>query len=146
MIRNTEHINESSWYGLFYDEVKRDKNHIKHVNMIPSNVNCCKVYTDGKSVYANAKFYPGDIIEICPTRQIDPTSLYSRDVRDIIFEVIPNTKYVIPFGYCQYYDIISRKNPDANCDYLWDANANVIVIKAIDKILKNDKLILNLSK
>ena len=145
---STEHINESSWLGLFYDydEIKRDKKHIKKVDMIPTDINCCKVYTDGKSVYANANFYTGDIIEICPTKEIDKTSLFSRDIRDIIFEVIPKVKYVIPFGYCQFYDIITKYNPVPNCDYLYDEISNVIVIKAITNIKKNEKLILNLVK
>ena len=113
--------------------------------MIPTNVNQCKIYTDGYSVYANSKFYANDIIEICPTKRIDKSSLYSRDVRDIIFEVIPNEYYVIPFGYCQYYDIKNGHNTP-NCDYLWDPISQTIVIKAITKINKYDKLILNLSK
>jgi hypothetical protein len=113
--------------------------------MLSNDVNQCKVYTDGKSVYANANFYPNDIIEICPTKKINITSLYSRDMRDIILETIPGEEYVIPFGYCQFYDIKDKFN-EPNCDYLWDSISKVLVIKALTKIYKGEKLVLNLCK
>lgn len=144
--QNKENINEKSWYGLFYDEQPRDKSNIKKVNMVSTTANQCKVFCDGNSVYSNSLFYPGDIVEICPTKQIDKSSLYSRDMRDIVFEVIPNEMFVIPFGYSQYYDIISRKTPEPNCDYLWDPETKVIVIKALQKIPRKTKLILNIKK
>ena len=135
-----------NWYGLFYDQEQRDKKNIKKIDMIPTNKNICNIYSDGYSVYANINYYPNDIIEICPTREIDRSSLYSRDMRNIVFEVIPNEQYVIPFGYCQYYDIINNDNLIPNCDYLWDPIAKTIVIKALTKILKNEKLVLNIRK
>lgn len=144
--KQKRHINERSWYGLFYGEEPRDKNNIKKINMIPTNVNQCNVCSDGKSVYTRSLFYPGDIIEICPTRAIDKNSLYSRDVRDIVFEVVPNEEFVIPFGYCQYYDVITKQTPEPNCDYCWDPVAKTIVIRALHKLDKNTKLILNIRK
>lgn len=144
--REIKHINEYSWYGLFYDQPKKDKTHIRKIDMIPTNANQCQVYMSGDSVYANTDFYPGDIIEVCPTKPIEKGLLFSRDIREIVFEVVQNEVYVIPFGYCQYYDIISKKNPLANCDYMWDADSKVIVIRAIERILKNSKLILDLRK
>lgn len=122
------------------DRRKTDKN-ITKINMIERNSNACKVTTDGQHVYANAKFYPGDIIEIVPTRTIDKSSLYSKDMREIAFEVVPNEEWVVPFGYCQYYDLAETEEP--NCDFLWDPAKRVIVIKAINKIGKYEKLILN---
>lgn len=141
-----QHINEKSWYGLFYGEEPRDKTNIKKINMIPTNVNQCNICSDGKSVYSRSQFYPGDIIEICPTRAIDKNSLYSRAVRDIVFEVIPNEEFVVPFGYCQYYDVITKHTPEPNCDYCWDPVTKTIVIRALNKIDKNTRLILNIRK
>lgn len=147
MKRNKKLIEKFNLYKLFYDDYEyKDKSSIKHIDMVSTNKNICNIYSDGYSVYANTKFYPNDIIEICPTREIDRTSLYSRDMRNIVFEVIPNEQYVIPFGYCQYYDILSGDNNYANCDYLWDSIAKTIVIKAITKINKGEKLILNIRK
>ena len=62
--KQKRHINERSWYGLFYGEEPRDKNNIKKINMIPTNVNQCNVCSDGKSVYTRSLFYPGDIINV----------------------------------------------------------------------------------
>ena len=144
--KEIQHINEYSWYGLFYDQVKQDKRHIRRIDMVPMNVNQCQVYMYGDSVYASKDFYPGDIIEVCPTKPIEKELLFSRDIREIVFEVIPNEEYVIPFGYCQYYDIISKYAPESNCDYTWDADQKVIVIRAIQRITKGSKLVLDIRK
>ena len=115
--------------------------------MIPSDANICKVYSDGKSVYTQRKFYKGDIIEICPCREISKQSLYTSDIRKLVFEVVPNEQYVIPMGYCQYYDISQNSSSlvlGGNCEYIWDPNRLVIVIKATKNIAKNEKLVLNL--
>lgn len=145
---------EESLYDLFLSgdgtskknkELKSSKN-IKNIDMVPTNANQCNVMFDGKSVYSNCKFYPGDIIEICPCRDVSKSSLYSRDIRDMVFEVEPDVDFVIPMGYCQFYDIISRKNKHANCDYEWDPNKRTIIIRAINKIDKYEKLVLNIEK
>lgn len=132
----------------WYKEHRKDKyskNKIKHIEMIPTNINVCKVVTDGKKVYANVDFYPDDIVEICPTKPISKSSLYSREMRDLVFEVVPNQEWVLPFGYCKYYTL-PNADQDANCDYLWDPISKVIVIKATCKIPKHSKLILRLIK
>lgn len=138
-------INES-WFDdslAYYQSHKEryNKSKISKINMIPTNANQCRVQCDGEYVYANATFYPGDIIEICPTKNIDKSALYSRDMRDSVFEVIPNEKWVLPFGYCRYYlhDVALEEE---NCTYIWDPVKSVIVIKAINKIPKYSKLFL----
>lgn len=139
-------MNNTSWFGLFKDQKYGDKKHIKKIDMIPTDVNKCRISSDGMNVYANANFYPGDIIEICPTKAIDKAALYSKDMRDIVFEVIPNDYYVVPFGYCQFYAIVNKENPEANCDFLWDDAKRTIIIKALSRIPANSKLILNVKK
>lgn len=138
-----------SWFDeeiLQYNQAIRDRRRKEHniqkINMVGTNANACRVTTDGEHVYASTKFYPGDIIEIVPTRIIDKSSLFSKDVREIAFEVVPNEEWVIPFGYCQYYDL-SNESVAPNCDFIWDPIKRVIVIKAINKIQKHEKLILN---
>lgn len=140
-IITNEQLNERSLAYLFKDIKRPAKESIKKVNMIPKTANVCKIYSDGQFVYANSVFYPGDIIEICPVREISKASLYSSDVRHIVFEVVRNEEYVIPFGYCQYY-ALAEEPMQANCEYIWDPNTKVIVIKALNKISKTDKLIL----
>ena len=110
--------------------------------MLSGDANVCKVKTNGKGVFAAVTFYPGDIVEICPTRNIDKHSLYSKDMREMVFEVVANQEWVLPFGYCQYYDLCNN-DLTANCCFIWDPVQRVIVIRATDKIAKNQRLVLN---
>jgi len=134
-----------SWFDdeLEYYRNNKDrfnKSKIHKINMVPDNANVCKITCDGTYVYASTNFYPGDIIEICPTKMLGHDSLYSRDVRDVVFE-IPGKKYVIPFGYCRFY-LHDVPFDQCNCTYIWDPVKRVIVIKAINKIQKNSRLLL----
>lgn len=122
----------------------KDKSVIKGITGIPNDANICKVCSDGNSVYANKTFYTNDIIEICPVKVVSKSVLFDRDLRQIVFEVEKDTTYVIPFGYCQYYDMSSETAEEPNCDYIWDPNQNVIVITALHTIRKGSKLILNI--
>lgn len=125
-----------------YVEKKSDKSVIKKISMIPKNANVCKVYTDGMDVYAATRFYPGDIVEICPARPVTKQALYDRDVRQMVFEVDKDNTYVIPLGYCQYYQLSDEMKP-ANVDYMWDPNQSAIIITALKDIRKGDVLILS---
>lgn len=152
-------MDEQSWerkgiYESWFDESldfyhahkdRYNKSKISKINMIPTNANQCRVSCDGENVYANTTFYPGDIIEICPTKTVEKSSLYSRDMRDVVFEVVPNECWVIPFGYCRFYvnkNINECDINSGNSTYIWDPIKRVIVIKAINKIPKNEKIIL----
>lgn len=102
---NNMKIYESWWddelENYYKDNKERfTKDHIKKIDMISPSTNACKVITDGKYVYSNVVFYPGDIVEICPTKPISKSALYSKDMRDVVFEVIPNKEWALPFGYC----------------------------------------------
>ena len=136
-----EHLNEYSFAYLFSNVRKPTKESIKKVNMIPKDANVCRIYSDGSFVYANSVFYTGDIVEVCPVQEISKSALYDSDVRRIVFEVVKNEQYVIPFGYCQFYALSDEYN-EPNCEYIWDPNTKVIVIKALTKISKTDKLVL----
>lgn len=147
---NSKGIYESWWAdelnGYFEIEAnkERERNYNKQdickIDMKDANANICKIILSKGSVYAGANFYKGDIIEVCPTKSIDRTSLFTKDMRDIVFEVKPNEQWVLPFGYCQYYDI--DQSDAANCGFIWDPVAKNIVIKAIKRIPKHGKLIL----
>ncbi len=144
--RINEQLKGISLYGLFRGDTKRDKKAIKKYDLVPTNARQCKVKFDGRSVYSNSRFFRGDIIEICPTRMVDKSALYSKDVRDMVFEVEPDTTFVIPFGYCQHYDIISKKHPEPNCDYEWNPDDGTIIIRALCTVPKDTRLILNIEK
>ena len=63
-------------------------------------------------------------------------------MRESVFEVVPNEEWVLPYGYCKFY--LSDHLGDGNCNYIWDPANRVIVIKAINKIPKYSKLLLNI--
>ena len=130
--------------ALFPDMIVRDKNVVLGADAVPTNARQCRVRCDGKSVYSSSKFYPGDIIEICPCRKISKMSLYTNDVRDIVFEVVPNQVYVIPLGYCQNYDCINHFHEHSNCKWEWDKDLCSIIIRATTKIPKDTVLVLNI--
>lgn len=113
--------------------------------MVPSDVNKCRVFTDGSSVYSNAKFHCGDVVEICPARSIEKNSLYTKDVRDMAFEVAPDV-FVIPMGYCQYYNVVDAQHPEPNCTYEWDDKRKSVVIRALCTVPKASILILQIEK
>lgn len=121
--------------------LRRDKNDFVNMKMVSNDANKSRVYTDGKSVYAYKTFMPGDIVEICPCKVFSDQSLYSRELRDLVFEIAYN-KFAMPFGYATIYDLANDPLL-ANCDYLWDANTECVIIKATKRINKGDKLWLN---
>ncbi|WQJ53265.1 MAG: hypothetical protein [Wendovervirus sonii] len=133
-----------NWYHENQPE-RFTKDKIVKINMIPTDVNACRVKFGGHSVFTNAKFYTGDIIEICPARTVGKESLYSKDMRDIVFEVIPHEKWVVPFGYCQYYKHADYKN-DSNCSYEWDSKTGNIIIRALCNMPENTELVLQIVK
>ena len=123
----------------------KDKKNGLSIKRYGDNPKQCKIYSDGNSVYALKNIKKDDIIEICPVKIVDKGSLYTKDMQDIIFEIQKNAFYAIPFGYCQYYNIANDVN-EADCDYIWDGNTEVIVIKALKNIKKGKKLYLNIVK
>lgn len=156
MIRTRKHnikkksLNEYNFLDLFRDlqrggpRPKKDKAHIIKIQPIPKTANVCKIYSDGQHVYSQVRFRKGDIIEICPVRTISRSAVFDYDMKQLIFEVEKDLVYVIPFGYCQFYDIKDDNNILPNCDYIWDPNRQVIVITAKTDILPGSKLILEI--
>ena len=68
-------------------------------------------------------------------------------MRDVVFEVVPNECWVIPFGYCRFYINKNMNESDetlGNSTYIWDPVKRVIVIRAINKIPNGEKIILKL--
>ena len=148
MPSNRKAMNEGRFdmYGDLLPDDNRNKFNIQTIDMIPSDAKRCLISFDGKSVYSNAKFFPGEIIEICPARRIAKTSLYAREIRDLAFEVKENTEYVIPMGYCQFYDIDDHMSGIPNCDWEWDEKQMAVIIRAIRRIDKGEKLVLNIEE
>jgi hypothetical protein len=143
--RTRKHVNESL-YGLFSDLTYHSRDDIREITMVPTDAHVCRVKCDGRSVYANYNFTTGDIIEICPTREVSKDALYSKDIREMVFEVKPNEEYVIPMGYCQFYEITDAFHRESNCDYEWNEKKRSIIIRATDYIDKGTLLVINIKK
>lgn len=126
---------------LLYGDV-RDKNKLRKCDMIPTDTVQCNVKFKAKSVYSKCKFRAGEIVEVCPVRSIPKTALYSREVRDMAFEAVPGEEYVIPYGYCQFYDIVDRRHPEANCIAEWNPRTRCVIIRADRDIDKDEVLVL----
>lgn len=138
-------LNEGLMRDPFADDVdweRRNKEVFKGLKPMLSDRNTGRVRTDGKHVYANEDFLKGDIVEIAPCRNIDPSALYAKGIRDIAFEIVPGKEYAVPFGSVQFYDLSSVEKP-SNCDYVYDPNTGCIIIRAERRIRKNEKLVLN---
>lgn len=135
-------LGESAFYGLFPGQEPKDKSVIRNIRPMSPNTRQCDVLFDGVSVTARRAFHPGDVIEVCPTKPISKSSLYSKDMRDIAFEVVRNETFVIPFGYCQYYDVPVDGSP-TNCFFEWDESNRSIRIIASRKIVKGEVLVLD---
>lgn len=120
-----------------YKQCSRDQiTDISPANLAASQ---CKVsFIDG-DVYAAATFYPGDVVEMCPCKMIEND--LGDELKELTFEV-DEGKYAVPFGYAQWYKL-SDETISPNCDYEFDPNNNVIVIRATEKIMKGDVLCLD---
>ena len=145
-LKLNEDLTNAALCHLFPDLEWRDKEDVRSIKLVPTDAKQCRVRCDGETVYADARFYPGDIVEICPCREISKQSLYTRDVRDMVFEIQKDERYVIPMGYCQYYAILDSFHREPNCDWKWDAQKKAIVIRAVKKIQKGEELVLNIEK
>ena len=145
-LTNCAAVNESMYYGLFGEMTYRKKDDIKSFKMIPTDKYVGHIYCDGSSVYASHSFTPDDIVEICPCMVIDKTALYSKDVREMVFETKPGQEYVIPMGYCQFYEISDGYQRQPNCSYEWDRKRNAIVIRSIGYIKQGELLVIDISK
>lgn len=151
-VENTEVIDvdglneDINLYKLFPSlEQQRDKNLVKDIDAVSKDAHMCRVRANSEHVWAGADFHIGDIIERCPVHEISQSALYSRDMRDIAFS-IGRGRYVVPMGYVQFYDILDSFNLEANCDWKFDFKRNELVIQAIKRIKKGDKLILNIKE
>jgi len=120
-----------------YKQYNRDQ--ITDISPADLAANQCKVsFIDG-DVYATATFYPGDVVEMCPCKMIEND--LGDELKEVAFEV-DEGKYAVPFGYAQWYRLSDETN-SSNCDYEFDPNNNVIVIRATEKIMKGDVLCLD---
>lgn len=132
-----ERLNEDR---LLYGD-KYDKNTLRRIEPVTTTQLQCNIKFAKRHVWSNCSFGIGDIIEVCPGRKISGDALYSREVRDIAIRV-GDGEYVIPLGYCQFYDVEDAQNPVPNCKEEWNPRTKCVIIRAIADIPKDTILVL----
>lgn len=123
-----------------YDKIK-----IKGVRPWKCNMRD-KLYVKDHKVYSTRIFVPGDIVEECPVQLLSTDALYSRDIRDISFEIDPEKRlYGIPYGLANIYRNSDDTRTDGNIDYEYDPKEGLIRIYALRKIRKDEELVFRVS-
>lgn len=122
-----------------------DGGYIKAVRLWDTNVNGKIMCKNGK-MYAGILFTSNDIVEECPIKELDDVDMYSRNIRDISFELVPNSnRYGIPYGYANVYATSVDRKCEGNIDYEYIPENNFIRFYAIRTIKPNEELILRVS-
>ena len=118
---------------------KKDS-YIKDIKIWDSNVNGKILCKDG-AMYAGINFIPGDIIEECPIKMLNASDMYSKNIRDISFEVSDGV-YALPYGYANCYKTTYDSGKIGNIDYDYKVGDNIIKFYAIKRIKPNEELVL----
>ena len=125
----------------------RDNCPIKRIKKWDTNVNGKIVFRGDKKVYSGVNFLEGDIVEECPVKELRGDAMFSRDIRDLAFQLYPDKEiYGIPFGYVNYYATAYDVKDIPNVDYGYDPKEGIIRVVAIRNIKKGDLLVLRVSE
>lgn len=120
----------------------KNKEVFKSIKPADINQGSYKFMMKGGSLISNAALWNGDIIEVCPCKEISGDS----PDHDSLCFVVPGEDgkdvKIIPLGYALYYHKKSPKQP-YNCDYVYDKDLKSLTIRAVAPIKPGDKLILN---
>ena len=117
---------------------------IKNVKLHNNDVDGKICYNNGKML-AGKTFVKGDIIEKCPCELVSLMSLFSPDMRSIVFTVDEKKNiYAIPFGYAKYYRNSKEYMLQPNAKYEFDDRnpEPTIVISATRRIDKGSEIVL----
>lgn len=125
----------------------RDNCPIKRIKKWDTNVNGKIVFRGDKRIYSGLNFLAGDIIEECPVKKLRADAMYSRDIRDLAFQLYPDKEeYGLPMGYANYYATAYDVKDVPNVDYEYDPSEGIIRIIAIRNIKKGDLLVLRVGE
>jgi hypothetical protein len=105
-----------------------------------------KCYYDGECVKSGTEFCDGDVIEQSPVKFIGSDELYSKNIRDLAFEVDRSKNmFCIPFGNAVFYrtSFDTRREPNATYTFDVDSPNPTITIIATTRIHCGDEIILN---
>lgn len=118
---------------------------IKDVKLWDSNKRLNQIKYFNKKMYANTNFYKDDIVEEAPVIILSNEDLYTKNVRNIVFDISPN-KFGIPLGYTSLYRKSSDTNKESNLDYKYDIENNKLIFIAKRNISEGEELIIDVNK
>lgn len=119
---------------------KKD-NLITKVELWDSNRRLNQIKCLRNKVIANTKFFKGDIVEAAPVITLSHEDLYSKNIRDIVFDISPG-KFGIPLGYSSIYRTSADTRNEPNIDYKYDIENNELIFVATKNIDKGEELII----
>lgn len=97
-------------------------------------------YQNNKMLAIN-KLFKGDIVESAPVIILNQNDLYSKNVRDIVFDISPG-KFGVPLGYAALYRTTLDVNKEPNIDYEYNIENNELNFIALKNIDKGEELII----
>ena len=124
----------------------KEERHITKIEALDFKQNKNQVcYKNGK-MYAAKSFWPGEVIEEDPVKILSNHDMYSRNVREMAFELVANREYGIPIGYSTLYRRSDETSREPNAKYEYDKKNEQIIIKASAKIPEGNEIILKADK
>ena len=121
------------------------KNLIKDVKLWNCNERLNKIKCVNNKIFANTKFFKDDIVEEAPVIILSNEDLYTKNIRNIVFDISPN-KFGIPLGYTSLYRKSSDTNKKHNLDFKYDLENNKLIFIANRNIDEGEELIINDNK
>lgn len=119
----------------------KNNNLITKVELWDSNRRLNQIKCLRNKVIANTKFFKGDIVEAAPVITLSHEDLYSKNIRDIVFDISPG-KFGIPLGYSSIYRTSADTRNEPNIDYKYDIENNELIFVATKNIDKGEELII----
>lgn len=120
--------------------VKKD-NLIKGVELWNNHRRLNQIKCLRDKVIANTKFFKGDIVEAAPVVLLSHEDLYTKNIRDIVFDISPG-KFGIPLGYSSKYRTSAETRNEPNIDYMYDIENNELIFITTKNIEKGEELII----
>lgn len=109
----------------------------------PSNSIIYRAGSDGGRMISKTYFQKGDIVETAPITILKKGDLYSRNIRDLVFQLDDDGEiFGLPAGYANCYRKDIEAPTEGNIRYKYDENTNTLVFTAISVIKPGTEIVL----
>ena len=94
-------------------------------------------------MYAGIRFTAGDVVEVCPLKEMTQKDLYSKNIRDCVFPLDSEKGlYGLPLGYANCYRKDREAGKPGNIVYEYNETNNTIIFTALCDISPEEEIIL----